>query len=96
VVGYLAACVDAAEAANIELYEHYRRPVDLCRQGLKALARQNWWQEEQYGIMDDFTREQLAGAVLKACRLRAVLPEKYQLSGEHIRDYSEKNKEELG
>lgn len=94
VVNYLAACVDTAEATNIELYEHYRRPVDQFRYGLRALARQLWWQEERYDIMDDVTRSQLAGAVLKACRLRLVLPEKYQRNGEHIRDYLGETKNE--
>lgn len=91
---YLAALIDAAEATKIELYEQYRKPVDLFRAGLRALARQNWWREDRYDILDNDTRERLAGAILKGCRLKVVLAEKYQAVGERIRDYSGKQENE--
>ncbi|MGL5433842.1 MAG: hypothetical protein ACRDBO_00400 [Lachnospiraceae bacterium] len=87
VVEYLAACIDAAEATSIELYEHYRKPVNLFRRGVRALARQNWWLEGQVGILDQDVRESLADCILKGCRLQIILQEKYQTAGEHIRDY---------
>lgn len=84
----LAVYIDAAEATSIELYEHYRKPVDLFRSGVRALARQTWWQEERFGTLDPEIRQLLAGSILKGCRLQVILQEKYQAAGEHIRDYS--------
>ncbi|GEM_PF-4616800 len=88
VAEYLSASIDAAEATSIELYEHYRKPVDLFRRGVRALARQNWWQEERFDILDEDVRELLAASILKGCQMQVILREKYQTAGEHIRDFS--------
>ncbi len=77
---FLAACVDTAEFISMEIYEQYRELIDLIRGTVRFLA-ENCWRTDSMVGMDGKTAGLLADSVLKACRLKMLSEEKYEMDG---------------
>ncbi len=94
---YQMALVDTLEAMSVAIYEDYRGLADVYAEGIKGLLR---YQDKEtklfYQVLDHQEAEgnyqetsgsaMLAASILKACRLKVLLPEKYWHVGEEILD----------
>ena len=87
---FLAACTDTLEFTSMEIYEHYRYLADLIQATVRILAKECW----QGGGIERTERETagvFADAVLKSCRMRVLLREKYEDYGRELLARSQKN-----
>ncbi|WP_099468697.1 glycoside hydrolase family 88/105 protein [Konateibacter massiliensis] len=92
---YLMALVDTYDSASDQIYEHYRMLQDLLKEAVKGILP---YQDEEtklfYQLIDLPNQEgnyletsgsiMIAYAVLKGCRLGALLSEKYKYRAEEI------------
>lgn len=94
---YLMALVDTYDSASDQIYEHYRVLKDLLKEAVKGVLQ---YQDEEtklfYQLIDLPNQKgnyletsgsiMIAYAILKGCRLDALLAEKYQHKAEEILD----------
>ena len=94
---YQMAIVDTLEAMSISIYEDYRGLADLYAEGIKGLLR---CQDKDTGLFyqvldlpgaegnyqETSGSAMLAASIMKACRQKVLLPEKYWHVGEAILD----------
>lgn len=92
---YQMAIIDTMEEMSMAIYEHYRSLGDVFKESLIGLLQ---YQDSESGLFYQLTTlaEQegnyletsgsamIAAAIFKACRMRVILPEKYQKHAERI------------
>ena len=92
---FLIACVDTMEEMDRKEYDSYRQIMDIYKVAIHGVLR---YQDKEsslfYQVVDGEDIEgnyletsgsaMIAASILKACRLKALLPEKYQEVGEDI------------
>ncbi len=94
---YQMAIVDTLEAMSIAIYEDYRGLSDLYTEGIKGLLRYQdketklFYQvlnlpDEEGNYQETSGSAMLAASIMKACRQKVLLPEKYWKVGEEILD----------
>lgn len=94
---YQMALMDTLEAMSMEIYEDYRGLGDLYAEGIKGLLRYQdpetklFYQvlnlpEADGNYQETSGSAMLAASIMKACRLKVLLSEKYWHIGEEILD----------
>lgn len=93
---YAMTLIDTLDVMSKEIFEHYKTLETLCKtsikQILKHIKNENKliYQSIDKSEIDDSILSDLARVtyvILKACRLKVLLPEKYQTTGMDLLDY---------
>ena len=100
---YLMALIDVIDHIDADIYEHYSALTDIFRTMIKGILR--YMDEETglfYQVIDkkevpgNYTEtsgsSMIAYSILKACRLKVLLPEKYEETGKKIFEGIMRNK----
>ena len=74
----LVLLVDTIGDMSEEIYEHYRALCDILKGHLQKIRRVCLEEGCEAAFPEEPMRHQVAYVVEKACRMRVVLPEKYE------------------
>jgi unsaturated rhamnogalacturonyl hydrolase len=92
---YLMSLVDTYDSASDQIYEHYRVFKDLLKEAVKGILQHQDKETKLFYQLIDLPNQEgnyletsgsimIAYAILKGCRLDALLTEKYRYKGEEI------------
>lgn len=92
---YQMAIIDTAEEMSKAIYEHYRTLADLFQESIKGLIQYQdkesslFYQlialpKQEGNYLETSGSAMLAAAILKACRMKIILSEKYEEIAENI------------
>lgn len=74
----LELLADTIDEMSEEIFEHYKALCDILKGQLQRIRRACREQGEEQIFPDSSMRDQVLGVLTKACRQKAVLPEKYE------------------
>ncbi len=92
---FLVSVVDTIEEMDGRVYDHFRQLAEIYKQGVKGILQYQdkesrlFWQVVDHGgipgnYLETSGSAMIAASILKACRLKVLLAEKYQAAGEEI------------
>jgi len=92
---FLVSVVDTMEEMDAKVYDHYRQLADIYKQGIAGILRYRdrksglFYQvvdhpEVEGNYLETSGSSMVAASILKACRSKVLLAEKYQQIGEDI------------
>ena len=92
---FLMAAVDTMEEMEIRAYEYYRQVQDIYKKGIRGVLKYRdpeshlFYQvvdhpEIEGNYLETSGSSMIAASILKACRMKVLLSEKYQHLGEEI------------